>query len=369
MTIPISAVFEQQMVERFLDALRAMPEVCAEVELDSPAQTRAKPSWNYDARIGLQLDGRAVTLWVEIRKSLYPRDVRQILWRLRELRGEDSPVPDSRKEVFLLLAKSISPGAKDLLRKERVGYYDSGGSLFLSTNGIYLRVDKPAPKSMTRSMRSLFSKRRAQVLHALLIHHTEWFGVTALAKQSKVSAATVSEVLMQLERFDWLTSRGKGPRKERYLREPAALLDTWIKQLDTIHQPVRHRLHAPAMQPNELIRKIGDIFETHSVEYAITHEAAGQCYAPFLTGFSQVHCRLLPDKAVDRALKEFDACAVSEDSNLTIIEIPSPDELLFRKQVDGIWLASPIQVYLDLMRGEGRSREMAEYLRREKIGF
>ena len=369
MTIPIATVFEQQMIERFLDALQAMPEVCTEVELGSPAQTRAKPGLNYDARIGLRLDDRAVTLWVEVRKSLYPRDVRQILWRLRELHDEEFPAPDSRKEVFLLLAKSISPGAKDLLRKERVGYYDSGGSLFLSTDGIYLRVDKPPPKSMARSMRSLFSKRRAQVLHALLIRHTEWFRVTALAEQAKVSAATASEVLMQLERFDWLESRGQGPRKERYLREPAALLDTWIKQLDTIRQPARHRFHVPAMQPNELIRKIGDIFETHSVEYAITHEAAGQCYAPFLTGFSQVHCQLLPDKAVDRALKEFDACAVSEGSNLTIIEIPSPDELLFRKQVDGVWLASPVQVYLDLMRGEGRSKEMAEHLRRERIGF
>ena len=369
MTIPIPAVFEQQMVERFLDALRAMPEVWAEVELDSPVQTRAKPSWNYDARIGLRLDDRAVTLWVEVRKSLYPRDVRQILWRLKELRDEGSPAPDSCQEVFLLLAESFSPGAKDLLRKERVGYYDSGGSLFLSTDGIYLRVDKPAPKSMARSMRSLFSKRRAQVLHALLIHHTEWFGVTALADQSKVSAATVSEVLMQLERFDWLTSRGKGPKKERCLREPAALLDTWIKQLDTIRQPTRHRFHVPSTQPNELIRKMGDIFESHSVEYAITHEAAGQCYAPFLTDFSQVHCRLLPDKATDRALKELDARTVSEGGNLTIIEIPSPDELLLRKQVDGVWLASPIQVYLDLMRGGDRSKEIAEHLRREKIGF
>jgi len=42
---------------------------------------------------------------------------------------------------------------------------------------------------------------------------------------------------------------------------------------------------------------------------------------------------------------------------------------LFRQQVGGVWLASPIQVYLDLLRGEGRTKEMAEHLRRERLGF
>jgi len=37
--------------------------------------------------------------------------------------------------------------------------------------------------------------------------------------------------------------------------------------------------------------------------------------------------------------------------------------------VDGLWLASPIHTYLDLVRAEGRAKELAEHLRRERIGF
>jgi hypothetical protein len=37
--------------------------------------------------------------------------------------------------------------------------------------------------------------------------------------------------------------------------------------------------------------------------------------------------------------------------------------------VDGIWLASPIQTYLDLVRAEGLATELAEHLRRTRIGF
>ena len=47
------------------------------------------------------------------------------------------------------------------------------------------------------------------------------------------------------------------------------------------------------------------------------------------------------------------------------------DEALFlyRQKVDDLWIASDIQLYLDLWVSLGRGREQAEHLRREKIGF
>jgi hypothetical protein len=53
--------------------------------------------------------------------------------------------------------------------------------------GAYLYVDRPPPKSLSRSMRSLFTGRRAQVLHGLLVRHQDWFGVKDLAEQALVS--------------------------------------------------------------------------------------------------------------------------------------------------------------------------------------
>ena len=108
---------------------------------------------------------------------------------------------------------------------------DSGGSLFLPARGMYLYIDKPMERVLSRSLRSLFSRRRAQVVHALLTRPRNWFGVIPLAKRAGVSPATASQVLTELERLDWMVSRGRGPNKERYLNEPAALLDEWAKQL------------------------------------------------------------------------------------------------------------------------------------------
>jgi hypothetical protein len=358
---------ERQLVGQFLDVIEGLPEVHADLKLREPRA--AGSDRRYDAQVDLHLAGKSVTVLVEAKKTLYPRDVRQALWELREYTRKAPKGLKSRQFVPLLVAEAISPGAKQMLRDERIGYYDSGGSLYLPADGIYLYIDKPPAKSLSKSMRSLFSGRRAQALHALLIAHKEWFKVGVLAERALVSPGTASQVLTELERLDWIVARGQGPAKERHLREPAALLDAWVKQLAVTRPAPMRRYFVPSVGTIELAEKIGQIFAQHGIEYAITHEAAGQRYAPFLSSVSQVRCRVLNGPNLERALADLGARAVSEGSNLGIIEARSPGELLFREQVDGVWLASPIQVYLDLVGGEGRGKEMAEHLRHERIGF
>jgi hypothetical protein len=358
---------ERQLIEQLLETLRTLPEIHAELDHREPVGLAGDRA--IDAQVDVHVAGRSFTLLIEAKKAVYPRDVREVLWQFKEF-TRIRPVGQGDDEtVSFLVAESISPGAKELLRAERVGYYDSGGSLYLPANGAYIYIDKPPPKTLSKSMRSLFSGRRAQVLHGLLVHHQDWFGVKELAEQALVSPATASQVLTELERFDWLVSRGQGPGKQRHLREPAALLDTWVKQLVSIRPPALRRYYVPSTKVDNLLEHIGQVFATHDVEYAISHEAAAQRYAPFLSSVSQVRCRVLVGSGADAAIGELGARVVNEGANLAIIEAKSPGELLFRERVGGIWLASPIQVYLDLLRGEGRAKEMAEHLRKERIGF
>lgn len=353
---------EQQLIERFLEALRELPEVHAYLD---PGATG---NCGHDAQIDLQVAGKSFILLIEAKKAVYPRDVRQVLWQLRE--ASHGQTKGQGKELLsVMIAESISPGAKELLRDERVGYYDSGGSLYLPAPGAYVYIDKPPPKTLAKSVRSLFSGRRAQVLHTLLVHHQDWFGVNELAQQAMASPATASQVLTELERFDWLVSRGQGPSKKRHLREPAALLDAWVKQLASIRPPNLRRYYVPALKADTLLERVGEVFDAHDAGYAISHEAAAQRYSPFLSSVSQVRTRLLIGSNADDAIGDLGARIVNEGANLAIIEAKSPGELLFREQVGGIWLASPVQVYLDLLRGEGRSKEMAGHLRKERIGF
>ena len=358
---------ERQLIEQFLETLRGLPEVHA--HLGSWESVAAADERRHDARIDLHVAGKSFTLLIEAKKAVYPRDVREVLWQFRDF-GRSQPVTGGDNEALpLLVAESISPGAKDLLRTERMGYYDSGGSLFLPAHGAYLYIDRPPPKTLAKSVRSLFSGRRAQVLHALLVQHQDWFGVKELAEQAQVSPATASQVLTELERFDWLATRGQGPSKERHLKEPGAMLDAWAKQLASARAPALRRYYVPAIKADQLLERAGHVFASHQVAYEISHEAAAQRYAPFLSNVSQVRCRLLVGPAADAAIDELGARPVNEGANLTVIEAKSPGELLFRERIGDVWLASPIQVYLDLLGGEGRAKEMAEHLRKDRIGF
>ena len=173
-----SDAMEGRLLEGFLEVLQELPEVQAEF---SGIEQPGGPDRGHDAQVDLRAGGKAATLLIKVKKEVYPRDVRQVLWQIQELARRWHEPAKGRHVVSFLIAQSISPGAKELLRDERVGYYDSGGSLFLPAGNIYVYVDKPPPKSLSRSIRSVFSGRRAQVLHAILLRNREWFGVKDIA--------------------------------------------------------------------------------------------------------------------------------------------------------------------------------------------
>ena len=357
---------ERELTSKLLETLQELPFVHAQPPVWEP---RSEDDRRIDVDICINVAGKDFHLLIETKKSVYPRDVREMLWQIKQF-GLSERLNDTHDAaVPFLAAESISPGAKELLRNKRVGYYDTGGSLFIPARGAFFYIDKPPPKPLARTVRSLFRGKRSQVLHALLLNPKESFSVKALAHIARVSTATASETLTALERFDWLSSKGQGPSKERYLVEPAALLDEWNKQTLAARPLPLRRYYVPSIDLDTLTERIDHICEAHGVEYALTQETAAQYFAPFLSTISQVKCRMTSSRAAEEAVGELDARVVSEGANLIIIETKSQGEFLFKERYGVAWLASPVQVYLDLLRAGGRAKEMAEHLRRERIGF
>jgi hypothetical protein len=360
-----SALWEKQTIEQLVETLQQLPEARAH----SPRWQVTVPNkrGRIDAEIDFIVGDRNYLIIVEAKKSLFPRDVRQALWQLQDYARA---LGHNKSVIPLLAAESISPGSKEMLRNEKVGYYDSGGSLFIPARGAYVYIDKPPPKSLAKSVRALFKGKRAQVLHALLHDPEEWFGVKTLAQIAQVSSATVSETLVAIERFDWLESRGLGPSKERRLIEPTALLDEWKKQiLAGPKLSVRRYYVSGASDCEKLANRLGALLNEHDLDYALTQEVAAQRYAPFLSSLGRVACRVAPERRLERVIKELDAREVTEGTNLHIIDTRSESAFIFKERIGSVWLASPVQVYLDLLLASGRAQEMAEHLRRERIGF
>ena len=363
MVVQEPSVPKREIIEELLATLQELPGVHAHpVRRDVALANR----WGrIDAEIDVTMADRQYRLIVEVKKSLFPRDVREALWQLK---GYVRTLDPDNTIVPLLVAESISPGSKELLERENVGYYDSGGSLFIPARGVYVYIDKPPPKSFSRSVRVLFKGKRSQILHALLHDPKEWFSVKKLAEFARVSPATASETLSALERFDWLTSRGQGPSKERQLIQPAVLLDEWKKQIAASPKPVIRRYYVPGGDSEKMAEHLDQVCERRDLDYVLTQDAAAQRYAPFLSAILRVTCRMPPGRATDAALKELDAREVADGANLAVIETRSDGEFLFKERLGSVWLANPVQVYLDLQWASGRAPEMADHLRRQRIG-
>lgn len=357
---------ESRLLNQFLHDLHALPNVDAK-----PIETKLPNSVDrqIDALTELHVDGKSIALLIEVKKSVFPRDVREVLWRCQNVTHSVKDQLKLKRVVSCLVADAISPGAKELLQNEHVGYYDAGGSMFIPSIGLYVYVDKPPPKPMKRAIRSVFSGRRALVVHSILALYRDWFSVKEIALQAKVSQATASQVVNELEKFDWLVSRGRGPNKERHVEKPTELLNAWSNQLAGERSLRVRRYFVPNAHTETLAERFSDICEANGAEYAVTHVAAAQRYAPFVSTVSQLRCRMLANGASRMVIEQLDARRVDQGANLELIEVSSSGELLFRELVNGIWLSSPIQVYLDLIRSEGRAKEMAEHLRKERIGF
>lgn len=354
----------EALLTALMAALQDLPHVrAALVRSEHPLDGIAKS----DAKIDVAIAGKPVTLLVDLKKAVYPRDIQQILWRLGQARSAIADAQD-RSVVLLIAAESVSTGARDLLRVENVGFFDMGGSLFVPAPGAYLYVDRPAPPAQKKNVRSLFTSKRSQVLHALLIHRREWIGAIELSLEAEVSPGTASETLAALERLEWVSSRGRGPSKERQLTNPSALLDEWRSHiLASRHTLARRRYYVPGNDSTTLAHRLADLCADARVEYVLTQDIAAQLYAPFLSSISRVACRMVPGAATNEIMDRLKARSVSEGANLDVIETTSRGEFLFKKQRAQLSLASPVQTYLDLLRNEGRSRDMAEHLRHEVL--
>jgi hypothetical protein len=63
------------------------------------------------------------------------------------------------------------------------------------------------------------------------------------------------------------------------------------------------------------------------------------------------------------------AAPVLDGQNVVFLQGKDDTPLVFREQIDDLWVANRFRLYADLRRDPRRGREQADHLRREVIGF
>lgn len=353
---------ERELLDGLVDAIGGLPEARARI---GGREVAIGPRGRVDAIVEALVAGRPLQLIVEAKREAFPRDVRETIWQLRNYVAH---LPDSDREIVpFFVARAISPGARDILREEGIGFYDLGGTLYIPAKQAFVYIDRPAPRKSSKIFDSVFRGQKARVVQAVFARRDDWLSVKEIAEETEVSPATASATLSEMERREWVDVEGAGPSKLRRLRSPRLLLNAWAEYIADQKPPKIERYYVPGADAEVLAQRLDQACRQADAAYAVTAEAAAQEYAPYLSSVSQVRCRIVPGPHQRDALEILQARPVSEGWNLGVIETRARGDITVGERLGGICLAEPLQVYLDLLQGTGRSKEMAAHLRAERL--
>lgn len=353
---------ERELIGHVIEAINSLPDAHAVL---NDVESQMVERHRLDAIVEAEIAGQSLVLLVEVKQNAFPRDVREAVWQLRNHQVHFRPT--DREVVPFIVSNAVSPGARDVLKAQGVGYADRGGSLYIPAHGAFVLIDRPPPQNARKIFDSIFQGSRARVLEAVFAERDEWLSVGDVADKAEVSPATASATLSEMERREWVEVRGSGPAKVRRLSEPTQMIDSWSRYIENRKAPLAQRFYSPILDSKRLMESIDRACHEHGIPYAVTGEAAAQAYTPFLTSISQVRCRMVSSAHQRAVLDELDARPVDEGWNLAIVPVRKEAEARAAVRIDGIGYASPLRVYLDLLQLPGRAKDLAGHLRSERL--
>lgn len=282
-----------------------------------------------------------------------PRIAREAL---NQLRRNWANQPDV---VPVFIAPYISATAAEICKQENTGYLDLAGNCrFVFENVFIERQGMPNPFLEKRDLRSLYSPKSSRVLRVLLASPGIAWKVQDLAGEAEVSIGLVSIVKKGLEDREWIQKTEDG----LVLREPEKLLMEWAENYSFRKNSARDFFSLKAVP--DLEADISKVCVENNLRYALTGFSASARLAPAVRSpriMAYVE-NLSNEFIISLGLKE-----VTSGANVTLLEPYDAGVYYGAKEFEGVCVASPVQVYLDLRGFRGRGEEAAIKLLNEVI--
>jgi hypothetical protein len=327
-------------------------EVAKVVEAEPKRGDRRRMEWDLVITLSVKPDHRRVDLFVQTRQQLSPATVLGVFQRLRWV------PPDG---VLLVCAPYISPRVAELCREQNVCFLDGVGNCRIAAPGLFVHVSgRPNRPASGKATVDPFSKKSSRVVRLLLTHPEQGWQVQQLAQQANVSLGLASKVKHALLEEAYLEERDR----LLYLRDPARLLQGWAAQ----YRPHVKRLQLFAMsRPSETETRLAGWCRANGITYALTQLSAAWRYSPFVR-YDKTVAYIDKKAASGTNLKSFlahiDAREVDTGANGTLWITDDPAVFTEAREVGGVMVVSPLQLYLDLKvlagRGEDAAHEILE---------
>lgn len=297
-------------------------------------------------------NGETNTVLVQAKSTFEARDVPLLERRARDRLG-DRPDPPA---AFLVAARYLSARVRERLAAEEIAYADATGNLYLTLRkpAIFLRdvgAARDPWRGPGRPRESFKGPIAARVVRALT-DFAPPMTVPELIGRSEVSTGAGYRVVDLLEREDLL---------ERKPRGPIARFD-WRPTLERWSRDYELDLEGSALRMLEPRGASAVLRELRAVRgpgrYALTGSTAAAAYEEYAQARLVVIYSDSPPALADRlALRP-----VETGANVLLLR-PSDDVVFARaSEREGLRIAAPSQIAVDLLNGPGRAPAEAEAL-------
>lgn len=330
---------------------------------DATFEPTGTPPATLDFSGTLSLRGNHIHTVGQVKSVGEPWALRSAIHRLTEHRIQNP------EHLPLLVSEFIGPQGRALCKRYRIAYIDLSGNCYLEWGDVYIDKVRGGVRSRTRKrVKSLFSDKASLVIRSALDSPGQPQQVREVSRQLGVSPAWVSQVLNRL------VSAGYAARLDRatVISRPLDLLNDWADSYSFARRNDVSPFFCDALTPEEVIGRVGSV-PSHAVgRYALTLHAGASLVAPF-SKYHEVHIYMessgLREETEHMWAETLDLQPVETGGNV-YLTWPYYREGAFyaSRKIDGVWVASDIQLYIDLYNYPIRGREQAEYLMRNRLG-
>lgn len=300
-----------------------------------------------DLIVAVKVMGRGHTLVVEVKSSGQPMRAREAAHRLRRIIAGSG----LRGAYPVLAAPYISEASAGICREYEVGYIDLSGNCRFAFDNVY--VERVSPENKHREQRgraSLFAPKSSRIIRLMLGETGAW-QVQQLAAQAEVSIGLVSKVKQELQEREWLVST-EGRIK---LSDPEQVLKAWAEAYSYKKNSVRE--YYTMMSSSDSEAAVARWCEENGTRYALTGFSAARLSSPRVR---YNRSTIYVESKIEDLVNDTDLKPVDTGGNVLLL---SPyDEGVFQgsRNLYGMWVVSPPQLYLDLQSMPGRGEEAAE---------
>jgi hypothetical protein len=349
----IMKIHEINILEKIENSLMACLKKVPFLEIDSLEKAGKVGEESMDIVATVRVEKERQRLAIEVKGNGQPRVARTAAYRLAR-------VQESAPDVYgVFAAPYISVRSAEICVQEKIGYLDLAGNCRLAFGKVYIEQQgNPNPFAERRDLRSLYSPKAIRVLRVLLDDPKKPWKVLSLAEAADVSLGQVSNVKSLLQDREWLGSSKAG----FLLKNPGDLLAEWSQNSKFRKNAFKNYYTLKSIP--EIEDDLATACDAEGIRYALTGFSGAARYAPSVR-YQRAMAYVSRD--IDRIAKILSLKEVTSGANISLL-IPYDEGIFYGgRTIDGLYIASPVQVYIDLLEAKGRGEEAAQVILNEVI--